>query len=108
MKEIGLDNFQIKLLEEIDTDNKQLAKHRERYYIELYDTINNGYNSILSIITMDERNNKIKEYRTTHKTYHRYKFLEYCNRNMDKINMPILCNECGHTYLYFSKTGHLR
>lgn len=43
MMEIGLDNFYVETL--LECDNSELNKH-EQYYVEKYDSLDNGYNSV--------------------------------------------------------------
>ena len=56
IRELGVHNFYVELLEEVENTN---LDERENYYIECYDTINNGYNSILN---GEEQHNLIKFY----------------------------------------------
>ena len=44
IRKYGSENIITECLEEINTDNKQVAEDREKYWIAYYDTVNNGYN----------------------------------------------------------------
>lgn len=45
MRELGVDNFYIELVEEYPCNNLLELRARENYYIIKFDSINNGYNN---------------------------------------------------------------
>lgn len=106
MNEIGFHNFNIHCIEEIDVDDKYAARNKEREYIHKFDTINNGYNWNLPIITNDEKQEYKKKYRHDHNEYYKIKFIEFCNKHKDKLMEKIKCDICGGEYTYFTKFNH--
>lgn len=62
MKEHGVENFEIKLIEEYPCNSKKELRLREAHYIMLFDTIDNGYNMNLPIVDMDEKTYKHQWY----------------------------------------------
>jgi group I intron endonuclease len=99
MKEHGIQNFSIKLVEEYSCQSKKELRLREAHYIMLFDTIENGYNMNLPIVDVDEKTYKhdwyesnkerILEMRKTHYEKNReakiaYQ-LEYAKENATKI-----------------------
>ena len=55
MKEHGIDNFVINLIEVCPCDSKKDLRLRAAHYIMLFDTIENGYNMNLPIVDVDEK-----------------------------------------------------
>ena len=76
MYEQGRDNFEVSVLEDFSDDiTKEEMQNKEQYYIDLYDTINTGFNKNRSgNISFD-----IKEYNRVYlKDYHKSeKYKEY-------------------------------
>lgn len=56
MQEYGLNKFSFELIEKCDRD---LLNEKEKYYIELYDSCNYGYNSTIGVkrVLFDELKN---------------------------------------------------
>lgn len=55
MNDIGIQHFKIFLIEDYPTDTIEKLMEREKYYIQQYDTIQNGYNTNISARTKEER-----------------------------------------------------
>ena len=58
MAEHDIKNFVINLIEEYPCESKKELRLREAHFIMLYDTIENGYNTYLSIVDVDEKTYK--------------------------------------------------
>ena len=84
MNEIGIENFMIYPLE-IATNNES-AGIKEKYYIDLYDSINNGYNVIMGSSTC--KKSKVKHTPTKQTIYSKVsKSKIICCVNPDKKEM---------------------
>jgi len=60
----GWDNFSIIIIEEYPCNNKEEARHRERYW---YETLNATLNMVCPIISDEEKREYYKQYEETHK-----------------------------------------
>jgi len=61
--EIGINNFKIELIENYPCNNKEELWNREKYWMKILNTIQNGYNKLSSLLTKEERQQWGKEYR---------------------------------------------
>jgi hypothetical protein len=60
MKLYGKENFIWGVIEKVESGENELEK--ETYWMKYYDTIANGYNTILSYITEEEKREYHREY----------------------------------------------
>lgn len=61
MQDIGIEHFEMFLIEDYPTDTLQKLMEREKFYIKHFNSINDGYNTNISARTKEER----KQYKTT-------------------------------------------
>jgi len=127
--EIGIENFNIVLIENFPCVNKRQLEERETYYIQLYDSVEKGYNQGWAKTTEERKqalkkinkkrfneNNKeyIKEY--NHENYPKYRNRileyqkEYRGKNIEKIKIyrskKTHCNVCNMDYNWAHRIRH--
>ena len=134
MNELKFENFYIELVELFECKTREELTAREGHFIRLYDSVNNGYNTVLAGRTKKEwnkdNNEKIKEQKTIYRETHREKMNEESSKyyfdNKEKIkeqNMIYkLVNkekikaskgvkfecECGGQYTLTNKAAHFK
>lgn len=74
---------------------------RERYWIESYDTIENGLNDRLPWVSEEESNNYRKQYQKQHRLTNKEQIRQ---RQTEKI----LCEKCGKLSMRSSMARHQR
>ena len=91
MNNIGVNNFKIILLETINTNDKKEIYKRERYWINFYNSINNGLNEVNPIKLEEDKNFIINCY-----CGKKYKISSKYNHNKSIIHKDVekfyLCN----------------
>jgi molecular chaperone DnaK (HSP70) len=89
MKEIGVEHFEIFLIEDYPTDTLQELMEREKHYINQFNSVENGYNTNVSARTKEERKQHHaivdKAYAKANKDAIQERLREYYQNNKEKI-----------------------
>jgi hypothetical protein len=106
MNSIGIEHFQIVLIERLRCDNKKILRDREQHYIELYQPTLNTYTAYTGIAINDDYDKQYhinnREHRIEQmKQYH----IENRERRLKQMSKKCQC-VCGRTYTYVNKIQH--
>ena len=108
MREIGIDNFYPELL--IECDENELNKY-EQYYVEKYDSLNNGYNSVYPCSSIGKRpvhdyEDKIVDLYTSG---HSYSFIAMeCNISLAEVGRVVNENNLDTTNREYTRESKSR
>ena len=96
MRDLGVANFYIGLLEDYPCDNVEQLRRREGHFIREIGTLNH---MIAGRTKQEHRQDNIERILEYQK--------EYAKQNAEYINTPITC-ECGHSHTRTNKSRHLK
>jgi group I intron endonuclease len=80
MQEIGIEHFKLFLIEDCPSQSMQELMEREKYYIQHYDCVANGYNTNVSARTKEERKQQKSQ---TDKAYREAQGKAYADRKKE-------------------------
>jgi hypothetical protein len=111
MRQLGVEKFYIELIEVYDNITSRQMWEREGYFIKLYDTYENGYNSQIQGNPREAHYEKARLYKETNKERITLKNKEYNERNKnwikEKKSQRILC-DCGLEFRKADRAQHMR
>ena len=99
-KILKYNDCQIYLLEKVKCNNKKELCEKERYYIELFDTVNK------QIPNRTKKEYEKEYYHNNKEKKEKYK-KQYYQNNKEKLNKSFQC-ECGGSYVLRNKKRHYK
>lgn len=98
MREVGVDHFQIFLLEEKEVKNRDELVALEDEYIMKFDSINKGLNEFYATLNLQRKRESRKKYVEEHKEEY-IKTFNKCRRALRARNIEekrFVCDRCGY------------
>ena len=99
MRKLGVENFYVEQL--VECEDSELNKY-EQYYVEQYDSLNNGYNSVYPCSSTGKRpvhdyEDKVADMYTS--GYSFAKIAKECNISTHHVNDIVLAHELKREYI---------
>ncbi len=106
MRKLGVENFYVEQL--VECEDSELNKY-EQYYVEQYDSLNNGYNSVYPCSSTGKRpvhdyEDKVADMYTS--GYSFAKIAKECNISTHHVNDIVLAHELKREYINMGSQGN--